>query len=130
MIHLNYLAIAVAAIAVFVFAAVYYVVLSRQLAQLGSGAAANPAPMPLVMGLKLFTSLVVAAVIAGLVRLARITDVGGAVKLGLVLWIAFPVVLLAGSVVHEDVPWRLAAIHSGDWLAKLLIISVIVSVWR
>ena len=71
-----------------------------------------------------------AAVIAGLVRLVGITDVGGAVKLGLVLWIAFPVVLLAGSVVHENVPWRLAAIHSGDWLAKLLIISVIVSVWR
>ena len=130
MIHLNYLAIAVAAIAVFVFAAVYYIVLSRRLAQLGSGAAANPAPMPLVMGLELFKSFVVAAVIAGLVRLVGITDVGGAVKLGLVLWIAFPVVLLAGSVVHENVPWRLAAIHSGDWLPKLLIISVIVSVWR
>jgi hypothetical protein len=38
--------------------------------------------------------------------------------------------LLAGSVVHENVPSTLAAIHAGDWLAKLLIIPVIVSVWR
>jgi hypothetical protein len=33
-------------------------------------------------------------------------------------------------VVHENVPWKLAALHAGDWLAKLLIIAVIVSVWR
>jgi hypothetical protein len=51
-------------------------------------------------------------------------------KLGLALWIAFPVVLLVGSVTQENVPWKLAAIHAGDWLAKLLIIAVIVSLWR
>jgi len=35
-----------------------------------------------------------------------------------------------GSVVHENVPLMLAAIHAGDWLAKLLVIAVIVGVWR
>jgi hypothetical protein len=29
----------------------------------------------------------------------------------------------------EKVPPKLATIHSGDWLLKLLVIAVIVSVW-
>ena len=45
-------------------------------------------------------------------------------------WVGFPVVLLAGSVLSENVPWRLAAIHAGDWLVKLLLVSCIVSFWR
>lgn len=67
------------------------------------------------------------AVLAGLVGVAGL---GGAVQLGAVLWIGFPVVLLVGSVIHENVPWKLAAIHAGDWLVKLVVIAVIVGVWR
>jgi hypothetical protein len=37
--------------------------------------------------------------------------------------------ILLGSVVHENVPLMLAAIHAGDRLVKLLLIAVIVSVW-
>ena len=59
-----------------------------------------------------------------------ITDWAGAVGLGLAPWIAFPVVLLTGSVIHENVPWKLAAIHAGDWWVKLVVVSVIVSLWR
>ena len=36
-------------------------------------------------------------------------------------------VLLAGSVAHEKVPWRLAAIHAGDWLVKLVLITGVVA---
>jgi Protein of unknown function (DUF1761) len=82
------------------------------------------------MALELVKSLVVATVVAGLVSLLGITDLSGGLKLGLALWIAFPVVLLIGSVTQENVPWKLGAIHAGDWLAKLLIISTIVSIWR
>jgi hypothetical protein len=35
-----------------------------------------------------------------------------------------------GSVVHEDVPLMLAAIHAGGWLVKLLLMAVILGVWR
>ncbi len=48
----------------------------------------------------------------------------------LALWLAFPLLLLAGSVTHEHVPWNLATIHAGDRLAKLVIITAIVSIWR
>ena len=54
----------------------------------------------------------------------------GALLLALVLWIAFPVVLLAGSVIWENVPAKLAALHAGDWLLKLALITTIVSLWR
>jgi hypothetical protein len=39
------------------------------------------------------------------------------------------VVLLIGSVQWEKVPPMLAAIHTGDWLLKLLIITLIVTLW-
>jgi hypothetical protein len=45
------------------------------------------------------------------------------------VWI-FPAGILLGSVVHENVPPALVAIHAGDWLAKLLLMSVILGTWR
>ncbi len=54
----------------------------------------------------------------------------GALLLGLSMWIGFPVVLLAGSVLWEKVPPKLATIHAGDWLLKLLAVTIIVSVWH
>ena len=29
----------------------------------------------------------------------------------------------------ENTPWRQAALHGGDWLAKLVVVGVLVSVW-
>jgi len=131
MLHLNYVAIVVAAVAVFVFAAAYYIAFSRQRARLSpAAAAAGSRPKASLMALELVKSLVVALVVAGLVSLLGITEWTGAVKLGLALWVAFPVVLLIGSVTQENVPWKLGAIHAGDWLAKLLIISITVTIWR
>jgi len=131
MLHLNYVAIVVAAVAVFVFAAAYYIAFSRQRARLSpAAAAAGSRPKASLMALELVKSLVVALVVAGLVSLLGITEWTGAVKLALALWVAFPVVLLIGSVTQENVPWKLGAIHAGDWLAKLLIISITVTIWR
>ena len=38
--------------------------------------------------------------------------------------------LLTGSVMYENVPWKLAAIHAGDWFVKLILIAVIIAIWR
>jgi hypothetical protein len=127
--HLNYLPIVTAGVAVFVFAAIYYTVLAPKRAKLSS-AAASARPRPGLMVIELGKSLLVAAVVAELASLVGATNVGRGVALGLALWIAFPVVLLAGSITYENVPWKLGAIHSGDWLGKLVIISVIVTAWR
>jgi hypothetical protein len=46
------------------------------------------------------------------------------------VWIGFPVVILIGSVLWENTPVKVAAIHAGDWLVKMLVIPIIMSVWR
>lgn len=131
MLDLNYLAIAVAAVAVFVVSAVYYIAFTGRLRQLSPAYAdAEATPPPLVIVGEILRSLVVGVVVAGLVSLIGITDVVGAIQLALALWIGFPVVLLTGSVIHEKVPPMLAAIHAGDWLLKLLVITTIVTIWR
>jgi hypothetical protein len=79
---------------------------------------------------ELVRSLVVAALLAGFAEQIGIDDWAGAVLLGLASWIGFPLVLCTGAIIWENVPWRLAAIHAGDWLPKLVVIAVIVSVWR
>src|SRR5260370_14718692 len=115
MIHLNYLAVVVAAAAVFVFAAVYYIAFSRERAKLSTAAAAaGSRPSAWLMALELVKSLVVAAVVAGLFSLLGITEWTGALQLGLALWIAFPGVLLIGSVSSANAPSRLGAIPFGE----------------
>lgn len=116
-----------AAVAAFVLSGAYYAALGTRLAAL-SPAYAGPRRSPAATAaVELVRNLVLAAVVGGL--LARLgPGFGGAILLALALWLAFPVVLLAGSVFHERVPVALAAIHIGDWLVKLVVVTVVVSI--
>ncbi len=125
---MNYLAIAVATVAVFVISSVWYVAFGSVYRTL-SPAAADTQPA-WKYAFEILRSLVLATVIAGLSTRLDLDSQAGAVLLGLTLWVGFPVVLLAGSVQWENVPWRLAALHAGDWLLKLLAIAAIVTLWR
>ncbi|WP_158885838.1 DUF1761 domain-containing protein [Amycolatopsis anabasis] len=132
MLDLNYLAVGVAAVAAFAAAFVYYAILGGHYQRLSPAAreAAAARPPMWLMPVELVKHLVIAAVLAGVIAKTGIAGWAGAATLGFALWIGFPVVLLTGSVIHEKVPWRLAVLHAGDWLSKLLIIAVIVGVWR
>ena len=79
---------------------------------------------------ELVRSFVVAYVLAVLFGLVGVAGFIGAVGLGLLMWVGFPVVLLVGSVIWDKVPLKLAAIHAGDWLVKILLVSIIVGLWR
>lgn len=125
---INVWSVAVAAVAGFLAAFGYYSVVGGQLAAAG-GAVTSARPPAWIPLFELVKHAVLAAVVAGLIVAIDVTSWAGALLVGLVLWVGIPVVLLAGSVVHEKVPWRVAAIHAGDWLAKLVIIAVIVGVW-
>jgi len=59
-----------------------------------------------------------------------VVDWRGAVQLGVWLWFGFVFMILVGAVVWDNVPWKLTAIHAGDWLVKLPLMAVILSVWR
>jgi len=75
-------------------------------------------------------SLVVAYVLARFVVLLRIVNWIAAAKLAVWLWIGFPLMILLGSVQWENVPWKLATIHAGDWLVKLVLMAIILGAWR
>jgi hypothetical protein len=51
-------------------------------------------------------------------------------RLGPVLWVGFPFVLLTGAIMWEDVPRKLAAIHAGDWLVKMALITTKLGAWH
>lgn len=127
---IDLLAVLTATAAAFVSSAVYYVVLSDQLAGVSAAAAAAAErPPPWEIGAELLRTLVLTAVVAGLASETGADDWTGGLLLGIALWIGFPLVLWVGAMLHERTPWKLAAIHAGDWLLKLPVVAVVVSVW-
>jgi len=135
MVHVNYIAVLVAAIAVFVLGWLWYSPLLfykpwMRARGMDPAAAMAGAKMPggkLVV--ELLRCIVLAYVIARFVALLGISSWMGAVHFGFLLWIGFPVILLIGSMLWENTPPKVAAIHAGDWLVKMLVIPIIVSVW-
>ena len=95
--------------------------------QLVNGCAAHASRRLLTRHLKT-CSLVTLFTTYLIIRL-RIVGLKSALSLGFLLWVGFPVVLLVGSVASDKVPLALAAIHGGDWLIKLLLMTVILVVW-
>jgi hypothetical protein len=136
MVHVNYIAVLVAAIAVFLLGWLYYSPLLfykpwMRARGIDPAAAMAGAKMPggkLVI--ELLRCIVLAYIIARFAALLGISSWMGAVHFGVLLWIGFPVILLIGSILWENTPVKVAAIHAGDWLVKMLVIPIIVSVWR
>jgi len=123
-------AVIVSAVAAFIAAGAYYAVTGSELADVSDAAAAGGSMPPWEIAVELVRCLVLATVVAGLASLGDVDDWTGGLILGVVLWIGFPIVLWTGAMVHEKTPWKLAAIHAGDWLVKLLIVALIVSTWQ
>lgn len=130
---INYWAVILAVVVTFIASAAWYIIFSTQYFELrginpnDAAATAMPAWQVIVL---LVRHLLVTLVIAQLVARLGVNDWKSGLKLGLLLWIGFPVVLLAGAVANDNVPLALAAIHAGDWLIKLLLITTILAVWR
>jgi Protein of unknown function (DUF1761) len=126
---LNLLAVLVSAVAAFLASGAYYAALGSRLARLSPAYAGQGRPAPVTAVVELIRGVVVAAAVGWLLAGLGITGAGPAVLVALVLWVAFPVVLLTGSVFHERVPAAMAAIHAGDWLLKLVLVTCIAVVW-
>ena len=133
--HVNLVAVLVTAVAIFVLGWLWYSPLLffnpwMRLRGLDPAAAMANAKMPMgKLGIEFARCFILAYVVAGIVTHGE-PNVFGAAHIGLILWVGFPVILLTGSVIWDNVPWKVAAIHAGDWLVKLLVISIIASVWH
>jgi hypothetical protein len=118
------LALAVATIAGFVISAAYYALLSESVPDDADRTTPDPSPAILAV-VELTRSAAVAGLVTGLVSIADWTTPSEGALLGLGLW-TLPVVLLAGSVVHEGTRHRDAFRHAGDWLIKLVVMGLII----
>src|SRR6266849_5047932 len=131
MLGINSLAVVVAAVAAFVASSVWYIVFGKELATASAAfAEVRQKPQPWKMLGVLVTSLVLALVLAYFIGLIGNVDWMGAVRVGVLLWIGLSAMQWVGSMLWENVPVKMAAIHAGDWLVKLVLIAVIVGVWR
>lgn len=124
------LAVAVASISAFIVSGVYYAILGKELATVSQTAASGEKPPSWTYGGELVRTLILVVVVAGLAPQIGADTWAGGLLLGLALWIGFPLVLWTGAMLHERAPLKLAAIHAGDWLIKLLLITGIVGAWQ
>lgn len=121
------LGIAVAAIAAFVLSSSYYVATAKlERRALGDRTPDRGRPAPWKVITELLRTGVVGAGFARIATQADLLALPGSLLLAIVLWVAFPLVLLTGSIIWERVPWQTAAIHAGDWLLKLLLVALVI----
>jgi hypothetical protein len=80
--------------------------------------------------LELLRTFVVALVFAIILSELKQNSLQDSVLLGLRLWLAFPLILLSGSVMWDKVPMKLAAIHAGDWFIKIMLIAIVIGAWH
>jgi hypothetical protein len=124
------LPVLVAAVVAFILSGIWYGAFGSRLAALHEAYAQPSRSRAATAVVELVRNLVLALVTAGIADRIGVSGVAGGLLLGLVVWVGFPAVILAGSVFHEKVPLQLAAIHAGDWLLKLLAVTAIVGVWQ
>ena len=126
---INYLAVIAAAVAALIQGALWYSVLfgSQYLSLRGIDPAAMADMRPPVweMVFEFVRCLVVAAILAGFLVRLDIASFTGALLLALALWVGFQAMAILGAVIHEGYSWRLYAIHTGDALVKIVLMSLI-----
>ena len=122
----TYISILISTITLFVIGAVYYTIFGNELAK-HSAAFANQEFTAINALVELLRCIILSFVLVKLVSMLGITTWGKALSLSTLLWVGFPFVLLLGSVIHEKTPIILAIIHSGDWLIKLIVVTIILA---
>lgn len=124
----NWLAVVVAAVAVWLFGAVWYTALSKPWMRAAriDPSTAKKSILPFIISF--VTELIMAAVFAlvvGAMTGGEPTLVAGVV-FGFVLWLGFVATTLTANHRYENFGWDLTLIDGGHWLGVLLIIGAII----
>ena len=129
---LNYWAVIVAAIAAFVVSSLYYspLLLGNVWRSVDPVASVGMKPSMCKALAELARTFLITLVLARLIAMLGTADWKSALRLALWLWFGFSALMWSGAIMWEKTPWQIAAIHSGDWLIKTVLISVILGAWR
>jgi hypothetical protein len=120
------LGVVIAMVAGLVTGAIVYGVVPAGPATASVAAPSRPAAAVAVV--ELVRSLAVACLLAGLLAAGEWSGSAAGALLGIALW-TLPAVLLAGSVFHDGVAPRQAALHALDWAVKLAAIGAVVGLF-
>lgn len=132
-VHINYLAVAVAALVNYAIGTMWYSVLfGKQWKRLSGISEMKPTAGAMVIGLigSLFMSYVLAhAVIFGNAYL-KMAGPGAGLMCGFFNWIGFIAPVTLGIVIYEKKPWRLWILNNAYWLISLLAMGALLSAWK
>jgi hypothetical protein len=131
-VHVNYLAVATAAIASYIIAAIWYGAIFSKLWQRLTGITdMKPAPMNIV--LVLIGSFVMAYVLDHSIIFGDAYLKTGGVHGGLMgaffIWLGFVATVTLCTKLYEKKPWGLWILDNAFWLISLMVMSIILSVW-
>jgi len=125
---INTFAVLLAAVAGFVFGAVYYGVLSKPWIAAGRIGPVQARPGPAILATTFISELVMAFVLAGLVSqlgVGEVTIAGGIVAAVLV-WLGFMITTMAVNHRYQAYGWALTVIDGGHWLGVVLVMAVVI----
>lgn len=135
MLKINTWAVVAAAFAAFVQGAVWYSPLLfgnawTELSGIDPATTAGAAPPIWVLLAEFVRGLVIAYVLARLIKQTGVVGWKSALRLGLWVWIGFYAAIYFGAFIHEGMPWQLYVIHAGDGLVKILLMATILGTWH
>jgi hypothetical protein len=132
-IHINYLAVVVAALANYIIGAIWYgVIFSDAWKKMSGITDMKPTPQNIVLGMA--SALVMSYVLAHAIVFASAYMKASCVSVGLTggffNWLGFIATVTLGGVIYEKRPWKLWLLNNAYWLISLLVMGTILSVWR
>lgn len=123
---INLVAVLAAAVAAFVFGAVWYGALGKIWMKAAGLSEADARPKPGIMALTFLCQLVIAVVLAGIVFHTGQTTVKAGLISAFLVWSGF---ILTTQVVNhrfQKAPWSLTLVDCGHWLGVLLIQGIVI----
>jgi hypothetical protein len=126
----NYISLLLSSVIALIVSMFYYRALTKQMKKLGAGTATMKKPDAMKIIEEVLRNFILSAVLLYFIVHLAIPTVLSAGALALIFWLGFPFILFTGSIMYEKVPMKLAAIHAGDWLIKLVIICAILQKWH
>jgi hypothetical protein len=132
-VHVNYLAVLVAALANYIIATAWYAVLFSGVWKKLTGIS-EMKPMPLNIVLVFIGSLVMSFVLLHSIvfgnTYTHMSGAAGGLMGGFFSWLGFIAPVTLTNVLYEKRPWKLWILDNAFWLVSLLVMGAILSVWQ
>lgn len=126
---ISHVAVVIAAVAGFVFGAVYYGVFSKQWIAAGRIAQAQARPGPALLAITFVCELVFAFVLALMIGGLGATTLWNGIAVGLLAWFGFVLASMTMNHRYQGFGWDLTLIDGGHWLGVAVLMGAIIGWW-